>query len=637
MDHERKITRLYWTAILALLSLACGLIPQPTPTLPAPTATVTLPPATATAEPQVTFTAHEEPALGLEFRYPDSWELQVDEDSVVVASDVELLTAEQFDRDGAGTLIVVGGRDAFEGATLEDALNTAILQYQFTDNDRIVEGPRPVTINGQEGVTAVVEGSNSGDTRTLVVLVTMLRSGDRSAFVAGVTLQEFLDQYRQMLETVTQSVVLSELETAANGDRPSGNLRYGETVEGRLQPGERVSWTFIGVEGERIDLTVRPLQETLDVIVDVQDAQGASILPSGPVDDSFGVELIRGLTLPTSAQFTIIISGLPQASGDYELAIGEAGGLSSAQSIAVGDTLNGSLEADEQEDYLFVAPGQSAVTVIVNPVGDLDIVLEVLDSEGGILYQEDSSYGQEQLTFTPSAGDYVLRVRGFAGAGGDYAISLQAGGVGGAGTTLVTSGTLEAGDEEGHDFPFTTNQGEIVQAVVSPDGDFDLVVEIWNDDSDEMEESIDASFGREQVNFTTTLTGNYYFKVLGFEGQGGSYTITLSGSPEVIFELLPGDQITGDMGESSHIDYYIRLEANEAIHINVVPDSDTDVVAELLDFGETALSSVDDGFAGESEALSYTAPSSQSEEQVFIVRIRNFSEESGGTFTMTLE
>src|SRR5690606_34623725 len=149
---------------------------------------------------------------------------------------------------------------------------------------------------------------------------------------------------------------------------------------------------------------------------------------------------------------------------------------------------------------------------------------------------------------------------------------------GGAGTTLVTSATLDAGDEDGHDFPFTVDQGEIVQGIVTPDGDFDVVVEIWNDDTDALLETVDATFGREQVNFTAPLTGNYYFKVLGYEGEGGAYTITLSGAPSIIFELLPGDQISGDLGENTHIDYYVRLPVEESIAIDVVPDGDTDVV-----------------------------------------------------------
>lgn len=635
MAQNVKQYGLLFMLLLAIPTLACGLA-EATPTAAPPTPTGT-PSPTATSEPQVSFVDRDVSVLGLAFRYPDSWEIEIDESSVVVASDVELLSAQEFDREGAGALIVVGGADTFAGDTLEDSLNAAIQQFDFTENNRVVEGPRQTTIGGQEAVTATIEGSNLDGSQTLIVLVTLLRNQDRMAFIAGVTLLSIIEQYRETLDTVAQSVVLRQLETTGES-QSQGVLRYGDAVDGQIESGRSASWTFIGVEGERIDLTVRPLQDDLDVSVDIQNAQGVSILPSAPVDDSFGVETIRGLVLPASAEYTVLVSGFAQASGTFEVAIGEAGALTSAQSIAAGETLNGTLGQDEQDDYLFSSEQQEAVTIVVNPVGDLDVVLEVLDGEGAVIYQEDSSYGQEQLSFTPQpAGSYILRVRGFAGASGDYAITVQAGGVGSTGTTFVTTGTLDPGDAEGHDFPFSADQGEVVQAIVIPDGDFDVVVEVWNDDIDEMEESIDASFGREQVNFTARQTGNYYFKVLGFEGQGGSFTITLSGPPTVIFELAAGDQVTGDLGQNSFIDYYIRLETNDEISIDVQPDGDTDIVAEVLDLDENVLSSADEGFAGEVEQLAFSAPTSSSEAGLYILRIRNFSDEAGGTFSLNLE
>ena len=624
---------------LAMPVLACGLLTETAPTA-APTAppTETLQPAaTATGAAPLTFVDHEEAEIGLSFRYPEAWQLEVNEDSVVVASDSELLSSQQFDHEGAGVLIIFGPLESFEGDSLEDSLTAAIEATHFTENDRVVEGPNRTTVNGQEAVTATIEGADADGNQSLVILATMLRRGDRAAFIAGVTLQSVIDQYRETLESITGSVVLQEFETTVV-TQPTGSLRYGQSVTGEITTGGSASWTFIGVEGERIDINVRPLQEALDVTVDVHDDEGESILPSGAVDDSFGTETIRGVTLPESTQYTIIVSGFARAGGSFEVTLDEAGAPSAAQSIAVGDTLNGSLEVDEQDDYSFRSQDQEAVTIVVNPEEELDVVLEVISQDGGVIFQEDSSYGQEQLSFSPESGaEYILRVRGFAGAGGDYSIVLQAGGVGSTGTTLTTADSLEAGNGDGHDFPFTVDQGEIVQAIVQPDEEFDVVVEVWNDDSDEMEQSIDASFGREEVNFTATESGNYYFKVLGFEGQGGSYTITLNGPPGAIFELAVGDQVDGDLGQSTFIDYYIRLDAGEEMVVNVQPGSDTDIVAQMLDLDANVLTEIDDGFSGEAEQLRFTAPESPSEGATYLIRIINFSGEPGGTFSLSLE
>lgn len=637
MHHERSGILLL-LLIFIIPALACGFLGEATPTAsPTLVPSSMPPPATATSIQQEVFVDYELAGQGLSFRHPQSWQVEANENSVVVASDAGLLTAQTFDRDGAGALIIVGPVETFEGDGLEGALLAAIEQIEFTTNDRVVEGPTLTTINGQEAVRATVEGSSTGGNQVLLIDVTLVRTAERAAFISAVTLQGVHDQYQETLETLIQSVVLQPLVTTEVLE-PQGSLEYGQTVEGSIAPGGNTSWTFIGVEGERIDLTVRPLDENLDVTVDIRDNQDNSILPAGPVDESFGAETIRGLSLPASAQYTVVVSGFEQASGPFELAIAEAGALTSAQSIALGDTLNGTLELDEQDDYLFNSSTQEPVTVVLIPEGDLDVVLEVLDGEGAIIYQEDRSYGQEQLSFTPTEGsDYILRVRGYAGAAGEYSINFVAGGVGSTGTTLIVSDSLDEGDDEGDDYPFAVDQGEVARAIVDPDGEFDVVVEVWNDDTDVLVESFDESFGREEVNFTAGETGNYYFKVLGFEGQGGSYTITLNGPPEVTFELIAGDQVSGDLGQSSLIDYHLRLQGGETVQIGAQPDADTDIVVELFDPEGNSLASADEGFSGETEQLSFTAPDTDDESIVYRLRISNFSGEPGGTFTLTID
>lgn len=628
---------LLFLVALSLPALACGLLPVAPATVTPEALPTSTPPPTAAVTPALTFVDHEVTDLGLSLRYPQSWELSEDESSLVVASNAGLLSAQQFDREGAGVLIVVGSGASFDGETLEAVLENAMEQFSFTDNDRIVEGPRQLIINGQEAVTATIEGSDVGGDQTLVVYVTLLRRGSRTAFVAAVTLADSVDQFRETLQIVANSIVLDEAEEG-DVEEVQGELRYGDTVSGEVNPGRQTSWTFIGVEGERIDVTARPLADDLDLTIDVRDAGGESILSSGPVDDSFGVETIRGVTLPASAQYTVVVSGFGQASGPFELAVGEAGALTSAQAISKGDTLNGSLEIDEQDDYLFSSDSRDPVTIIVNPAGELDVVVEVLTTGGEVVFQQDSSYGQEQLSFTPEEEtDYIIRVRGYAGASGEYAISLQAGGVGSTGSTLVTTASLEPDDSEGHNFPFTVDEGEVVQAIVTPDGEFDVVVEVWNDDTDVLEESVDASYGREQVTFTANQAGNYYFKVLGFEGQEGSYSITVSGPPGVILELIAGDEVSADLGQSTAIDYYVRLDPGATLLVNASPDVDTDIVVEILDLSETLLASEDEGFSGESEQLTYSVPPDSPEATVYILRVRDFSGEPGGTYSLTIE
>jgi hypothetical protein len=118
----------------------------------------------------------------------------------------------------------------------------------------------------------------------------------------------------------------------------------------------------------------------------------------------------------------------------------------------------------------------------------------------------------------------------------------------------------------------------------------------------------------------------------------GNYTITLSGPPGAIFELIAGDRVTGDLGQSIAIEYYLRMEPGETVQIVVEPDADTDIVVELLSLDTgNPLAGVDEGFSGEAERIPFTAPEADDEGGVYLLRVSNFSGEPGGTYTLTLE
>lgn len=630
------------SCLLVLAGMACGLLGDSQPAVVSPTtespSTMAVGPS-PTAQAQLSYTDYSDAQLGLSLRYPQSWVRERESDRLIIASERELLTSDRFERQGAGVIIIVAPRADFPGDTLQDAFAGALDEFELASTGTYREEPTSTTIAGREAIVATVEqAAGEGSGGSLVYRMALFQVQNRVAIVAGVTLKQVEEQYAPALEAIINSLQLDESQTV-DVPQPQGSLEYGETVRGTVLSGDASAWTFIGVEGETVDVSVRPLAEGLDVTVDLLDASHDSLLDSGPVDEAFGTETIRGLNLPASDEFTIVVRGFGQASGDYELQVVESGALSAAPSISVGATVEGSLEVNEQDDYAFRSSDGTPVTFLVEPEGELDVVVELLGSDGEVIVQEDSTYGREQMPFAPQAdADYVVRVRGFAGAAGDYVIAVQPGEVtSGAGTTVSASDVLVDGTDEGHDFPFRATQDDVVQAIVQPEGDLDVVVEAWNDDTDEMEQRFDESYGREEVTFTVAETGNYFFKVVGFEGQAGSYTIDLIGPPTTIFELAVGDQVQADLGQATYIDYHLRLDPGQSVVIRAQPDPETDVTVGLTNSAGDVLAALDDGFSGEVEELRYTAAADSDERAIITLRVSDFFAEGGGTFTLSLQ
>jgi len=263
--------------------------------------------------------------------------------------------------------------------------------------------------------------------------------------------------------------------------------------------------------------------------------------------------------------------------------------------------------------------------------------VEVIHPQDGIIAEEDSSFGRETLSFTPTAGlEYLIRVRGFAGAGGDFNISLAESNLA-SGSNVVARDALPE-NHEGHAFPFEAREGAFATAVVEPEGEFDVVIEAWADlETDEQLDSVDLSYGTEEIEFIVPQTGLYFFSVVGYEGQGGDYTITLSGDQNVVFEIAYDDAVQGVLGDAGFLEYRIRLDANETARFTVESDETLDAVIEMFDLDGNLLADADEGFGGETEELTFAAPAGVEDDTVFVLRVSAFDGADGGTFSLTAE
>lgn len=627
--------------------------PEPSPT-PQPSPT---PEPSPTPDPAAGFIDYESAEGGFSLRYPDGWFTQELFGLAIFASAEELLDSPDPGEEGGVIVVVTGETADFEGdfGTTDPAavLEQSTGDLGFGEDATFVEGPTATTINGQDAATAVINATSDNGT-PLAGLIAIIINGDRAAVVFGATPQETGEDFLPTFQTIVNTIEVME-PTVIEEEPPTdseavtdteGFLLFGDQFTGTVPEGDVSTWEFIGLEGETVDIVVEPLSEELDVIVDVQDESGASILESGPIDDSFGTEEIRNLAIPAAGTYYVVVQGFAADDfGDYQISFTEAGGgttVAAPGDLAYGDATTGSLAAEnDTASFSFNGSEGDIVFVRVDPAGELDVIVDILDAVGESILDSgrDNSFGKEVVgTVLPTSGVYDVVVTPFTEEDtGEFDLQLS----GPAGSVIYTADTLEESGET-HAFPFTASTGNLVALTVAPEGDLDVVVEIYNEDTDEQLFEIDRSFATEALGWEAPETGNYYFLVSGFvpeeEGEEGgadvgAYDATFFGSSAVFLELAYGDTVAGRLpAEIGIIEYLFNGTAGDTIALTLETEPEIDGVLEILDLDDNVLVSVDDTLAGEGETLTYTFES----DGLVIVRVSDFFG-AGGRFDLLVD
>ncbi|MCI0393480.1 MAG: pre-peptidase C-terminal domain-containing protein [Chloroflexi bacterium] len=297
---------------------------------------------------------------------------------------------------------------------------------------------------------------------------------------------------------------------------------------------------------------------------------------------------------------------------------------------AVGNTYTGVVPQDGQVRYSLQLVANTAITLILD-TSELDAVLEILDGQTGSIVAEvdDTITGSEVLVFTPQAdGQYLVNVRGFAGAGGDFTLTINEGGSGVSGETIPLAvgefyaDTL-AGNE--HTFVFPGVAGVTTTLVLVPtDENLDATLAIYDSNGGVIVE-VDSGFSGEAevIPFQPNIDGDYYARVAGFAGGSGSYFIAI---PDPAVALV---NESGNVPNDQFASYTFFVPAGETLLVVVDPSEEFDAVLDVYDAGGTSLSSLDDGLSGEPEVLAFT-PTADGDYEVRISGFVGF----GGNFTI---
>lgn len=300
-----------------------------------------------------------------------------------------------------------------------------------------------------------------------------------------------------------------------------GTLAYGDTASATLGSGEVATWTFEGGERDVVDVVATP-EDDMDIVLDIVDSAGNSILDDGELDASFGEEHARLITLPADGTYTIVIKGFADDSGDYDVTLTAANNGGAGSILFASDTL----EAEETHAFPFTArPGQT-VTAIVEPGDDeLDVVLSLFNNTtGDEIDSVDLSYGIEEYTFeVTDLDDYYFQVSGFdAEDTGDYDIVI----FGGEDTYFeLAYGDFvvgELGELAFLDYIISLDPGDDFILDLTPyEDDFDVIITILDFDGNVLQTTDEMVAGAtESVQYTFGDEGSVIIRIEGIDSTG---------------------------------------------------------------------------------------------------------------------
>ncbi|HRQ36968.1 MAG TPA: hypothetical protein PLD25_03520 [Chloroflexota bacterium] len=644
------------TAVPATNTPAPTNTPVPTDT-PAPTDT---PEPTATPDVTANFQELTNEDLGVTISHPAGWVTDMaDDGSLRLATDQNILNnTEEMIQEGMIVqmmnlpldilaFLVTEGDPSDPVAVLNTfsslftAMSGAEEEMTFTPREEAAA----TTIAGVDAATAVYDVVANGEEGLIKIATLADPDNNRMLLVFAGTKADTEDQYLPIFDEMLKTISLStpaaiDITGTTMPGASAGFLLPGDVVEDAIEDEAGDAWSYIALEGEVVDITVEP-SGSLDVVVDILDIDGKSVI-GGELDDQFGTETISGFSFPAPGSYTIVVRGFAGATGDYTISVfetgsGTTGGGTTAGDIAIGDTAEGTLEGSETASWTFAALEDDLINITVSPLdSDLDVVIDVVDDKGNSLTGEptDASFGTEFIPVVriPADGSYSVTVYSYDGTGGDYEVTITFTNNAQTNTAFFATDELEEADDE-HAFPFNALEGDFVTIIADPvELGFDLVISLYNDDTDELIDEIDASTGLEWFEFEVPEDGNYYFAITGYEGSVGNYEVALIGSEFVIFELAIGDEVFGDFGEENLLQYYLGGESGDVATITVTPGETTDVVIRILDLDGNVLAEVDDAFSGEAEVLEFTF----GDEGLVIIELTDFFG-SEGSYDMIIE
>jgi hypothetical protein len=325
-----------------------------------------------------------------------------------------------------------------------------------------------------------------------------------------------------------------EEEPEGDGEQPegvTGELAYGDSVSDELEPEEDHLWRFEGTEGDLVTILVETTSADMDLVLELEDADGA-VLTTADDNLSGESEEISNYELSDTGDYFIRVTDFWDEGGPYTLSLERGTGEeeTAAGVIDFGESVEGTLEEDQQAVWTFSGEAEQAVTIVLQPDEESDLSLELRDADGVTLEVSDSGYSGEEERIEgllPATGDYQIVVKEYWGEGGTYVLTLSEGGEGG---ILGGSGVLVVSADTGTPTGEGLTGASLIYDLLSPEYE----VTLWTLSLDGELSIEDMEDYRLIIWCSGDYEGGEDFVLLEYLFAGGSLMVT--GAYPVFFE-----------------------------------------------------------------------------------------------------
>jgi hypothetical protein len=459
-------------------------------------------------------------------------------------------------------------------------------------------------------------------------------------------------------------------------------LSYGSIVTGNINNlTPRAIYTFDGLRGEVISISLRVTSGDLDPVLMLIDAQGEIVVT---LDDSQGTRapLLPAMRIPDSERYSVIVGRFGYefgtTSGNYELEMQRVG-VSSASGtmLRYGDQIINSInDMNPQLYYSFRANQGDIVDVRMRRVsGDLDAYLQVVNSNAVVLADNDDTPGQTmpfdaQVTglVIEETGTYVIIASRYGQAAGtsvgNFVLILEEADNSGLGNSPLTARPMQPGESIDGSltesrftqyYTFQAQKDDLVSVrMTRTNGLLDSLVAIADIDLQELVVDDDSAGGQNaQISqFKIPEDGTYYIVATRFDREAGttagSYTLELvdlgnafDGIPEDTPRIGYGSTVTGVINETTlEAVYAFYGEQGDIITVSMSnADGDLDPVVSILDDQQRQIAIDDDSGSGQNASIArFEIPASGT----YYVRATRYSGDppgnpnTTGTYNLTL-
>ena len=474
------------------------------------------------------------------------------------------------------------------------------------------------------------------------------------------------------------TLALNQRPPAARPPQPS-NIRVGQSVRGALTANDPETdsghaydaYRFRARAGERF--TVDLVSEDFDPVVRVGKMRAGEFVELAMNDDTPATGLNSRLVFVADDSADYVIRATPLVAGgqgSYTLSLTRGPEVSSAQSIEIGDSIEGALTEDDgagaggdrADVYRFSGREGQRVRIEMKS-SQIDAYLELFDVNYASLAEDDDGGDgtNSRLTFTlPHTGAYIVEARAFTESTGRYSLSISEVEPEKAPEPLLFGSTIQGEidtndptDDRGRGFDayvFHGVSGQRIQAIMRS-GDFDAYLQIGRagpefsvlaDDDDGLGEGTDS-----RLSFLLPEDGDYVLRPLPLGSDGrGLYSLELidRGPQPQPGSILVGSTARGVLTEadataednSFYDAYRVVLKENDKLLITMVSnevDSFLIIGREQADGRFEVLGSDDDGLSDTHAKLVWTAPA----DGVYEIRAGTFQQGQTGAYALTIE